>query len=94
MSFAPIGMRLASAVLVVVLVLWSTRAVNPLWPAVVFALGRSAISFATGGSSFTVVGTAIAALLLGAAYFWGLQHTQGRVWWWVILVIGLLLFSI
>ena len=83
-----------SALLVLALALWSTRAVNPLWPAAVFAVGRAGISFGTGATLLTTVGTAVAAFALGALYFWLLLWAQGRLWWWFILGLGVVLFSI
>jgi hypothetical protein len=89
-----IGTWALSGLLVLALALWSTRKVNPIWPAAVFALARAGISYGTGATVLTTLGTLVAALALGALYFWLLQLTQGRLVWWFILVVGLVLFSI
>ena len=89
-----IATSILTAAFVGVLVLWSTRSVNPFWPAFVFALARSGVSFATGATALTAVATAVAALALGLLYFWVLQRLQGRRVWWIVLVIGLVLFSV
>jgi len=54
-----IGTWALSALLVLALALWSTRAVNPLWPAAVFALARAGISYGTGATPLTAAGTAL-----------------------------------
>ncbi len=82
------------AALAVVMALWSTRAVSPLWPAFVFAIGHGALSFFTGATTATVVGTVFASLVLGALFFWVLQRAQGRWIWWPILVAGVVLLSL
>ncbi len=89
-----IGTWALSALLVLALALWSTRAVNPLWPAAVFALARAGISYGTGATPLTAAGTAVAAFALGALYFWLLQRVQGRLVWWFVLFLGVVLFSI
>jgi hypothetical protein len=89
-----IAIRLGSALFLALLALWSTRRVSPLWPAAVFALGRGAIAYLTGVTALTAVGTGVAALLLGALYFWVLQRLQGSLWWWLVLVVGIVLLSI
>ncbi len=89
-----VGIWVLTGALVVVLALWSTRAINPLWPALVFMLGRGTISYATGATLLTAVSTAAVAFVLGAVYFWALQRVQGRLVWWFLLVVGVVLFSI
>jgi hypothetical protein len=89
-----IGMWVLSGLLVLALAFWSTRAVNPLWPAAVFALARAGISFGTGATPLTTFWTAVAAVFFGALYFWVLQRTQGKLLWWFVLVVGVVLFSI
>jgi hypothetical protein len=89
-----IGIWVLSAMVVLVLALWSTRTKRPWGPAVVFALARGTISFATGATTLTFVSTGIVAFVLGALYFWLLQRTQGRLVWWFVLVIGVVVFSI
>jgi hypothetical protein len=89
-----IWIEFASAVLLLVLVAWSTRRVSPLWPAVAFALGRGTISYATGATALTSVATGVAAFVLGVLYFWLLKRLQGTRWWWVALVVGVIGFSI
>ena len=89
-----IGIWVLSAGVVLVLALWSTRTARPWGPAVVFALARGTISFATGATTLTFISTGIVAFVLGALYFWLLQRAQGRLLWWFILAIGVVLFSI
>jgi hypothetical protein len=89
-----IGSGVISALLVLAMVAWSTRAVNPVWPAVVFAIGRTTISYGTGATLLTAVGTFVAAAVFGGLYFWLLQRTQGTKLWWIVLVAGVLLFSL
>ena len=86
-----IGAGAVTALLVLAMVAWSTRTVKPLWPALVFAIGRAAISFGTGATELTAIGTAIAAFIFGTLYFWLLQRTQGQRWWWLVLVVGVVL---
>jgi hypothetical protein len=92
--FQQIGTAAVNVVLVLLMAAWSTRGVSPLWPAAVFAVARAGISFGTGGTPLTAVGTGVAAFILGGLYFWVLQRLQGRAWWWVVLVIGALLFAL
>ncbi len=93
-SWSQVGIWLVSGLLVFALAMWTTRGVNAIWPGIVFAVGRAAISFGTGATLLTA-GTAFGvALALGTIYFWALGRTQGTLLWWLLLIAGIVLFSI
>ena len=89
-----VAIGVLSALVVLAMALWSTRKVGPWWPALGLGLGRAVISYATGATLLTTGGTAVAGLLLGTLFFWVLQLLQGRWVWWIVLLLGVAVFSL
>jgi len=62
---------------------------NPLYPALIYAVSRFFFGLIIKGEFIPALFGALISFVLTLIYFWLLKKTDGSIFWWVILILGL-----